>query len=554
MSSALLAGVSGLIAHQRMLEVVGNNLANLNTVGYKSRRILFSDLLYRTIRPASGPVEGAIGGSNPNQVGSGTAVSQIDLQFTQGNLEPTGGLFDYAIQGVGFFVLNDGTQNVYTRAGAFALDQDGTLVDPATGYRVQRTGTVGEPTSTSAGFQIPGDTNISIPLGSNVAGQATANVELSGNLNSSLSGARAEVLTSTAPLESSGSPATAATLLNDLDSNTVDYVVGDSIEITGTDTDGTPVTTTFAVDNTTTLGDLVAAVNAAFSGTTATLDASGNLVFTANTPGDASMNLGFSDSAGNTGGTVFTNHNMTATTDGKEADTVQSSVTVYDAQGGAHIISLNFEKQDSHTWNMTANMSAADGTLTDDSVQQIQFNDDGSFRQLLGTGVGDPQITVQLNGITAPQTIGFSFGSPNSFSGLAQVAIESSLASHQDGFAPGTLVTVNLSADGQLIGVATNGRTIPIAQLAIASFTNPNGLVSRGQNFYDQSLNSGEPQIGTALSGSRGSANGGQLEGANVDVALEFTRLILAQRGFSANARTITVTNQMLEELTNIIR
>jgi len=111
-----------------------------------------------------------------------------------------------------------------------------------------------------------------------------------------------------------------------------------------------------------------------------------------------------------------------------------------------------------------------------------------------------------------------------------------------------------IDADGTLSGVASNGLKFDIAQLAIASFSNPDGLLNAGGNYYKASLASGSAEIGTALSGDRGAIRAGQLEGSNVDLALEFTKLLVAQRGFSANARTITVTDEVLEELTNIIR
>ena len=122
MANALITGVSGLNSHQRMLEVIGNNLANLNTTAYKSRRTLFSDMLYETVRAASGGTNGELGGVNPAQVGSGSRVARIDLQFSQGNFETTGGQLDFALEGNGFFIVNDGTQNLYTRAGAFGVE------------------------------------------------------------------------------------------------------------------------------------------------------------------------------------------------------------------------------------------------------------------------------------------------------------------------------------------------------------------------------------------------------------------------------------------------
>ena len=124
----------------------------------------------------------------------------------------------------------------------------------------------------------------------------------------------------------------------------------------------------------------------------------------------------------------------------------------------------------------------------------------------------------------------------------------------QDGFPPGTINSVSIGLDGTIQGVASNGISVPIAQLAIAFFENEKGLQATGDNYYVQSLNSGDPQLGIAGSGSRGLVQGGSLETSNVDVAFEFTQLIIAQRGFSANARTITVSSDVLEELTNIVR
>lgn len=554
MANALITGVSGLVAHQRMLEVIGNNLANLNTSAYKSQRPLFSDLIYQTLRPATSASNANIGGVNPIQVGSGVKLSQIDRNFTQGNLEQTGGALDFAVEGDGFFVVHNGEQNIFTRAGSFVLDESGKLVDPTNGFRVQRFGTVGEPDGVNPGFQIPGDSGILLPFGVSIPGESTANVELSGNLSANATGPQAEVLTTATPFLEGGAAATAATLLNNLDTNAVPYVGGDSVVISGSDVDGSPISTPLAVDGTTTLGDLAAAVTATYTGATASIDASGNLLLTADNDGDALLSLSLSDEPGNTGGMNFVNHTPIITTTGKIGDVVQSAVEVFDVRGGSHTINLSFQKQGDDVWDMTAAINPAEGVLVDSVVQQIQFSDDGSLQQILGTGIGDANIEVLFNGIAAPQTVEFSFGSPNSFDGVTHLAADSSMAAKQDGFAPGALVSVNIGSDGIIQGIASNGRTFPIAQLAIASFQNNKGLSAVGNSFYEESLNSGPVQLGTALSGKRGSITGGQLESSNVDIAFEFTQLIVAQRGFSANARTITVTDEVLEELTNLIR
>jgi flagellar hook protein FlgE len=167
--------------------------------------------------------------------------------------------------------------------------------------------------------------------------------------------------------------------------------------------------------------------------------------------------------------------------------------------------------------------------------------------------VADNNITIQFRGKPAPQTITLSFGTPATFDGLTALGSPSELVLTPDGFPPGELSEVQVDTDGKVYGLASNGIKIPLAQLAIASFRNTDGLVAIGNNYYTGSLAIGAAEIGSAL-GSRGAVRSGQLEGSNVDLALEFTRLIIAQRGFSANSRTITVTDEILQELTSIIR
>jgi len=142
MADAMLAAVSGMKAHQSMIDVAGNNLANVNTSAFKSSRVRFSDLLSETLKDAAQPSD-TIGGMNPQQIGNGTQLASVDKDMTQGSLMTTGQPLDMAIEGDGYFVLNDGQSDVYTRVGAFAVDADFYLVDPGTGYRVQRIGQEG---------------------------------------------------------------------------------------------------------------------------------------------------------------------------------------------------------------------------------------------------------------------------------------------------------------------------------------------------------------------------------------------------------------------------
>lgn len=548
MSSSLLAGVSGLTANQEMLDVVGNNLANLNTTGFKSQTPLFSDLLYQTLSPASASSNGS--GTNPIQVGFGTQTSSIETNFTQGALTTTGNPLDAAIQGQGFFVANNGTQDLYTRAGAFGIDASGYLVDPATGYMIQRTGTVGQASATSPGFQAAGVDNIQIPLGTGIAGKATANVTLTGNLNAQASGPLAQTLTSATAFQTSSGPATTATTLNSLSDNISPYQSGDSIVLQGTTTSGTAVNTTLSVGPTTTLNDVINAINADFPGSTATLNGSGNLIVQSNTTGPSKLSVTLSDSAGDKGASSWSNHALQVTTTGADGATVNAAIQVYDTQGTAHTLSLTFQKQSANTWNMTASIPASDGTMINSTVNGITFNPDGSFQ-----ASGSDSISFAVNGLPTPQTVNLNFGTANGFNGLTQFGGSSSAAaSSQDGYAAGTLSSVSIAQDGTINGVFTNGQVFPLAQLAIAQFSNPSGLNRVGQNYYNSTSNSGIPLIAGGQAGGRGSIQAGALESSNVDVSSQFTQLITAQQGYEVNVRSITINNQVIQDLENIIR
>jgi flagellar hook protein FlgE len=432
-----------------MLDVVSNNLANLNTTAFKAGRTVFSDLLYTTIRPATNSTDADIGGTNPNQIGSGVKSAQISKRLSQGNLDLTGEMFDFALQGDGFFVLNDGNTNLYSRAGSFALDSSGYLVDPSTGYRVQRFGSLGESDEPGAGFQSVGDTSISIPFGAFIPGESTTEIKVSGNLSANLLGPATEVLTASTPFTVGGVAATGATFLNDLDSNETDYVLGDQITLNGTDVDGTDVSFALAVDGATTVGQLVSAIDAQYVGATASLDTDGNLVLRADSEGEALLSLVITDDPSNTGRTGFLGHRMSTTTAGKEGDIFETSVEVFDVRGGAHKILLTFQKRDDSTWDMTASPQSSGDTVVDNAVSNIRFFEDGRFDQVVGTGVGDPNITFRFEGFADEQFVDISFDN------FTQLATYSALATDQDGYASGTLSSVNVTSDGVLDGVAT---------------------------------------------------------------------------------------------------
>lgn len=550
MSRSLFSSASGLLSHQRKLDVVANNLANVNTTAYKAQRIAFADLIYQTLSSGNGTsTDKRLAGTNPSQIGNGVRVASIQRNFEQGVLQITGGSFDFALEGGGFFAVSNNASTYYTRDGQFTLNAKGYLTIANTGMLVQRSGTVGEPSEGKIGYQEPGDSSIKIPLGAIVPGKQTATAKFSGNIPASAKPPAAEILSSRAAFKVGGVNATSTTLLNSLDKNSTDYVAGDSLEFSGTNPDGTSFSGTMAVSGTTTLGDVATFINGLLTGATCSFDnTSGKLVVTANAKGPADLSLNFGDKVGNTGATNFDDNELVVSTDGKDGDIVTTNVQIFDARGQTQTMIAQFQKQDNNTWDLNFSFAEPVGTFVDSKVTGIEFNDDGTFSRVNGIGVGDSAIQIDFDSIAENQSIKLDL------SGLSHTPNNFETFFDQDGFKSGVLKSVNVGGDGVLEGLATNGVRIPIAQLAIAGFVNEQALLSEGNNLYSETLNSGSAVIGKGLTGNRGQVVLGNLELSNVDIAYEFTQLIIAQRGFSANARTVTVTSQLLEELTGIVR
>lgn len=415
--TALFTGSSGLQVNSTALDVVGNNLANLNTTGYKTQRTLFRDQVYQLLQPGS-PGDGVnTGGQNSAQVGFGVSVGTIDTQFVQGTVTPTGRSLDAAIQGNGFFVLRTANGQVFSRAGSFGVDASGFLVDPSNGARVQRSGSIGETTPSSPGFQITNNNDIRVPFGAGAPGLATTFVRYQGNID---------------------------------------------------------------------------------------------------------KNLAIGESAA-------------------------TGIRIFDTQSGPQTLSVIFTKTASNEYSISASVPGATVTVPPTTVT---FDTNGLL-------VSPASVTINVSGIpgAGPQDISLDFGTPGQAVGITQLGGSSSIAAIvQDGSGAGTLISVSIDNSGILQGQFTNGRTIPLAQLAVAGFNNEGGLIRAGDNNYTVGPGSGEPLIGAPGTGGRGLVQGGALEGANVDIAIEFSRLILAQRGFQVNARTVSAANETLQELANIVR
>jgi len=559
MSFALSAGVTGLQAHQKMLDVAGNNLANVNTTGFKASRITFSELLSQTIKKASQPTS-AIGGTNPQQMGSGVGIAGISLNMQQGNIVNTGNPLDLAIEGEGYFVLSDGSKNVYTRAGAFAVDAESYLVDPSTGYRVRRIGSVG----VSEGFQTAGDGNVKVPYDVAMAAKPTSRVVLAGNLSAdaSLATAQTQKLSSNIKFTSGGDAATSGTFLTDLDQYTSGTLSSAVIKVTGYTPDGTPVTDTtgMSVTSTTTLGDVLSYIESKLgsSNVSASLS-SGKIVVTDKNSGYSRSDVVMTFENDGTAKLTMPAYFELSTVGGEEVKNV--STTVYDSLGGKHVLSGAFVRTTAaNTWDMVLTSISGNVTsITPDNrrIRSIEFDATNGSYAGLNTTVGDTAqfVVTFAHDTSSPQTIAMDFGTVGQLNGLTQFSGNSTaVAREQDGYEAGRLATVSVDNSGVLIGAFSNGIKKNIATIQIALFQNTSGLESVGSGYFIPSANSGEAVATQAMTGGAGSVHGGALEKSNADVASEFVNMIQAQNGFQANARTIRVANDILRELTGLIR
>ncbi|MCA9321908.1 MAG: flagellar hook-basal body complex protein, partial [Planctomycetes bacterium] len=591
-----------------------------------------------TFRAPSGP-SGNLGGVNGRQTGYGTQIGSIDQLHTQGSLIATSRNFDLAIQGRGFFVVSDGTQDFYTRVGTFALDRDSNFVDSRTGFKVQN----------ASGSDITLDTDSVAPA------VATTEVSFAGNLPAIITGPLAEIQESsvafedhqpaelattfsagvldlagddlvlniddanpvtitfpasftaatptdvknfieaeiasrnispgltvdisqgaltlvsnntgnTAGLSASGQAATelgiaglqesgseslavATTELNDLSANVTDYVDGDIILLTGINAAGQSVNVSFTYgQDGTTMDDLLSSFKNAFPDTSFVLR-DGKFVGTNDNTGETNLSLFIKDASGTTGTSQWSNHTFEATVHGADADTRATTITVYDSLGIPHTLSGVYTRQDDETWNLDLSVPAGEGTITGSPITQINFDSEGRYR-----GASGSAVDIAWSSNASPQTIEVDFGTIGELSGLTQLGEPSSAqAVSQNGFASGTLGSINVTQGGVIQGYYSNGAIIDMDTLAVAVFQNNEGLAKEGSTLFKQSDNSGVPLIGQATVGGAGGIVAGSLEGSNVDTAEEFVRLIEAQRSFQGSARIVTTADEIFAELLQIV-
>ncbi len=445
-SSSLYSGVSGLNANANAMSVLGDNLANANTVGFKSSRTIFGDLL-------SSQVSGSGGIS---QVGRGVGLSTVDTIFSQGTFENTETNTDLAVEGAGFFIVSDpstgNSNNNYTRAGAFRFNAEGYLINPE-GYNVM-------------GYQLDDNGN----------------------------------------------------------------TVGDLVPIWANTQSFTP------------------------SGPTS------NIILNTNLD---------SDSPAIPGGFVAT--------DPTNSSNYATSIQVFDSLGSTHLMTTYFTKTSDQNWDWNTVVDGGEvtggtagaleivghGSLGfDASGDLIHIIDEDGTQHELYTDAGDtssdpvyprPTATTSadaldwVNGAVQTQQISLDMQTSQYASPSVVVSQE------QNGFGTGTLVKLSVDEFGNVVGNFSNGTPRMLMRIPLAKFTNPSALTKIGSNMYAQSTTSGVPVVGTVGSGV-GKIFTNALELSNVDMAQEFVKMITTQRGFSANSKTITTTDEMLAEVINLKR
>jgi flagellar hook protein FlgE len=540
MTRSMYSGVSGLKNMQTAIDVIGNNIANVNTVGFKANSTNFQDILSQTIQGASSP-QGNMGGTNPMQVGLGMAVATIGTNFTDGNLQSTGKSGDLAISGGGFFIISDGNNELYTRAGGFTVDSKGNYVAPG-GYKLMGWSGV----DADGNVNTSGDVKpIQLPLGSTMAASASTSVTAANNLQ-----ADAAVGTSTS---------TKSTITDTLgvqhDLTTTFYKVGDNKWLSYVSTSDPTVG------------------GALPTGAWQEIDFSPEGVYT----GTKQIDI---NSTTTTSSIAIPNLQLDSDASSKHT---QNYVAIVNGKPHTYQLAVTADATQSNKWSYTLNEPGVSGTTP--VTGTITYAAGAyTFTPALPAGLTISGVSFAPGTQTAPASAAFTaagdlttatgytittatpfstsfVGGANAvsvtldYSKLTQYgATSSTVQATGDGYTAGSLKTESIDATGTIVGVYSNGQRRNLAQVALAAFNNPEGLTHEGSTNYSISNNSGQPQIGTAKSGSRGALSGGNLEMSNVDLAKEFSDMIVTERGYQANSKIITTSDEMLQELNNLKR
>lgn len=560
-TSTLYTALSGLNASQARLDVSGNNVANVNTVAYKGSRATFETQLSRTMSFGS-PAAADSGGTNPIQFGLGVNVGSIQRDFGAGSIETTGVNTDVAIEGNGFFVLQRAdSSEVYTRDGTFKLDANQKLVN-ADGHFVLGYGI-------DSNFElVPGlVSDVTIPLGRSAIAQATTEATFDGNLDAAGTVATTPATATSELLIDSGggTPIVAGTSLTSLATAVAPgvnlFAVNDVITLTAekggrnlpTQTFTVTAAATGDVDSGATIGEVNEWLEAKLGINTTvaqvppagiTITPAGQIEITGNLGPDNDLEIELASS-----GAVPRPFSWTTTAgDGTGAHT---SFQVYDSIGNGVNVNMTFalvnKATTGNTWRFYAESYddsddspvVGSGTVTFDTSGFVANTADTNIViNRADTGAVDPlSVSLDLSALTGLTT------------GSTVVRMN-----NQDGFPAGTLNDFAIGKDGTITGTFSNGLTRTLGQLALATFSNQEGLVAEGSNTFVAGPNSGEPSIVAPGTMGAGVLIGGALELSNVDLTRQFIDMITATTAFSSAGRVISTSQQLLGELLATLR
>ncbi|MGF6243399.1 flagellar hook protein FlgE [Paraburkholderia sp. GAS38] len=490
-------GLSGLSAASSDLDVIGNNIANADTIGFKSGTAVFADMYANSVATAVN-----------NQIGIGTQLAAVQQQFSQGTINTTGQALDVAINGNGFFQMSNNGALTYSRNGVFQLNNAGQIVNSQglqlMGYAANSSGIINS--AQTVPLTVP-TTNIAPTATTSITGQFNLDAQAAATV-----GTFATLATgNTGTLASSGVTGTGTN--------------SDNFTINFTSATAYTITDTTAVPNTTTSGTYTA-------GTAIPLGNGTSVTFTG-TPAAG-------DSA--TVATTAFNQNTSTTYN------YPTSIQAYDSLGGSQTVDMYFAKTSAGNWNVYAGVAGGTASL----IGTATFNSNGALTGVTSitpsTGADTLAFSIpNTDGSGTPQTLTLNltgttqFGSANGTNNL-----------QQNGFAAGQLSNFTVGTNGILTGNYTNGQTADLGQIVLANFNDPNGLVDLGNNEYEQTAASGAAQISTPGSTNHGTLQGGAVEESNTDLTNELVNLITAQRNYQANAQTIKTQQTVDQTLINL--
>ncbi len=565
LTSAQNTSVNGLSINEKWIDVIGNNIANAGTNGFKASNVLFTTQLAQTLSVGSAPTP-SNGGTNPMQIGLGATIGSISTDFTQGSITTSSSPSDLAIQGDGFFILKGPSGDVYTRDGSFTLNASSQLVNNQ-GFTVQGFGVDNNFNLVTTQLQ-----NITIPLGNLNVAQQTSNISISGALlPTGVVATQGSHILSDAlgDAGNGGNPATAATLLTDLQDppgTSAGIAVGDVLQFTPEKGGRSLQSVSLTVTATSTLGDLTTLMQDALgiqSGSGIPNDpnklpapgqpgidvVNGQIQIVGDMGTLNDINVAVGDLTDN-GTSIPIKFNKDQSANGESATT---DFVVYDSLGTAITVNMTAVLQSTASNATTYRyfFSSADNDLPTTALGTGTVTFD-SFGKVVAGGTTTFSIDRSKTAAVSPMVVTADL---NGISGISTPAAGSTLSlSSQNGSAPGSLTSFVIDQNGIINGVFDNGATRTLGQIMLARFANDEGLVQAGNGTYSGGVSAGPAVLAKPNSFGAGSLRSGAIELSNTDIGSSLVDLITASTNYQGNTRVIAVVDQLVNDLLQLGR